>query len=141
MSWAEDLAQAPVDPEAAARVLGHVAALLRRGEALPSKLAHYLADAFEVVAAKETAEERTTMLGRELHLVRQTTGRPSKATIDNARWAEVCVAFDDGKEFSPTTVHEELMRQTGAKERTAWTRLQELKQAKRAEQEELQKLG
>lgn len=141
MSWAEDLDQAPVNPEAAARVLGHVASFLRRGDALPPMLAHYLADAFEVIATKETPEERVTMAGRELNLVRPSPGRPPKATVKHAQWAEASVVFDDGVPYSKTAVHRALMRQAGVKDRTAWSLLRKLQQERMEEGETLQKLG
>lgn len=119
MSWAEDLALVGTDPDAGARLLLAAAEFMRAGEALPTALADHIAGAFAVAAHKETEAERVAMLGRELGLVRERSGRPKKATVDDARWAEVQVMFSDDLPYSRTAVERAVMQRAGVKERTA----------------------
>ncbi|CAH1745646.1 protein of unknown function [Thauera humireducens] len=119
MSWKQDLDQVGKDPAAGARLLLVVAEYLRRGEVLPSVLADHIAGAFEVVAAKATEEERVTMLGRELGLRRERSGRPTKGTVEDARWAEVQVAFSDETPWTKANIERELIARLKISERTA----------------------
>ena len=75
MTWETDLQAAPDDPEAAARVLGHVAAFIRRGEVLPPALAEHVAGAFEDVARQTDRRKRADWLAYDLFLFGQ-EGRP-----------------------------------------------------------------
>lgn len=67
---------AGIDPEAAPKLLAVAAEYLRRGEALPPKLATYLAAAFERVAKAERSEQVNALKeGLGLGVV---TGAPRK---------------------------------------------------------------
>jgi hypothetical protein len=95
VSLKQDLERVGKDPAAGARLLLVAAEYLRRGEVLPSVLADHIAGAFEVAAHKVTEAERVVMLGRQLGLVRESAGRPKKATVDDARAVEFDLMFSD----------------------------------------------
>lgn len=138
MSWEQDLEQVGKDPAAGARLLLTVAGYLRRGEALPEALADYVASAFEVAAHKQTEVERVAMLARELGIVRERAGRPKKATVDDARWAEVQEVFSDGALFSWANVERRIMKRRDVRERTAAQLIADLKKRRGQEIEALQ---
>lgn len=137
MSWEEDLEQVGKDPAAGARLLLASVEYLRRGEALPDVLAAHIAGAFEVAAHKETEAERVAMLGRELGLVRERAGRPKKATVDDARWADAVVDFSDDLPGTKADVERLIMWRTGVKERTAAQLIADLKKLREQDIEAL----
>lgn len=93
MTWEADLQAAPGDPEAAARVLGHVAAFIRRGEVLPGALAEHIAGAFEDAERQIDRRKRADVLANDLFLFGR-EGRPRAGNIDPER-VGINVAFGD----------------------------------------------
>lgn len=128
MSWEQDLEQVGKDPEASARLLLVVAGYLRRGEVLPAALSNHVAGAFEVAGHKATEGERIKMLGCELGLVRDRVGRPTKATVEDARLADIQVGFSDDLPWTRTNVEKWIMLHKGVKERTAAELVKKLQQ-------------
>lgn len=138
MSWKQDLDQIGRDPAAGVRLLLAAAEYLHRGEALPPALAAHVASAFEVAAHKQTDVERVAMLGRELGLVRERAGRPKKATVDDARWADAEVCFFNNLSGTWADVVRMIMQRTGVKERTAAQLIADLKKLREHDIEALQ---
>lgn len=104
MTWETDLKAAPSDSEAALRVLGHAAEFMRRGEALPSPLAEYIAGALEAAAVMErvTGTARARVLGIDLNLVGK-RGR-KKTLSEDERHHRLDRAGFDGRESREKSV-------------------------------------
>lgn len=100
MSWKTDLRMVAGDPKAAVRVLAHAAAFLRRGEALPTDLAAFLATAIENAAEQAAFDgapppEFGRMLIKELKLTTDRQGAPERVARDRLQQIHELAGFDE----------------------------------------------
>ena len=94
----ELLKWAPSDWRAAQKALAHAANYLKQNEPLPDPLQKWIADAFEVAAAKDSNKEAARALGEELHLTaknRRPTADPFLVAWDISELMEGKVTYEE----------------------------------------------